>query len=341
MKFLAGLLTGAAVGIAVFATVVTLAVGHPMVETRGFAAAFEQKDEIALGIAEPKVIFAGGSSVDLGISAELAQTRLGCPAVNMGLISPLGAEYLTDKVKQVAKPGDTVVLALEYYCYAWPGLSALWLDPMFVQFITAQDPDYLRKLSSWYRWNILARVKTAHIATALLRSLGERKRETPGNMNNFGDRIDNTPERRPMQAVARTRPLAQLVDGLGASPKGFPAVSAFVAWAKKNNIKVIAAFPNIARNAAYKDEVLTAVEEQIVQFYSSLDVPIAGTLRGAMFGEEDCYDTAYHLVTPAVERRTQKLVDDISQKVESRKTGKGTKGGGEGKGRGFCAEVPD
>ena len=100
MKFLTGLLAGSVIGIVAFAGLVSFAVGRPMVETQGFAASFGRKAEMAKKVEEPKILFVGGSSVDLGISAELASQILGKPVVNFGLISPLGPEYILKKAKK-------------------------------------------------------------------------------------------------------------------------------------------------------------------------------------------------------------------------------------------------
>jgi len=311
MKFIAGLVAGVAVSVAIFAGLVSLAVGRPMVEARGIAALAERKLGIARAIHENKILFVGGSSVDLGISAELAEKLLGRPAVNMGLIAPLGSEYLTQKVKEAAMPGDTVVLALEYNLYDWPGHSDLWLDPMFVQYVIAQDGDYLYFLPWWYRANVLARVSTPHLATALLRKAPKGKASIE-HTSSHGDRTDNTVESRPDSAPARKKALDQLRDGLSDTPKGFSAVADFVDWARQNSVTVIATFPNAGINPAYNEDTLQAVEDQIRRFYRSVGVPVVGSLRGAMFPEEDCFDTPFHLITPAVERRTRELCEGLA-----------------------------
>jgi hypothetical protein len=310
MKFLVGLLVGGAIGFSIFAGLVSLAVGRPMVETQGFATSFAHKAEIANRVQDPKILFVGGSSVDLGISAELASRILEKPAINFGLISPLGPGYILEKAKEASKPGDLVILALEYYCYEWPGRSQLWLDPMFVQYVTAQDPGYLNSLPFWYRWNILARMSSSHLATVLLRHR-VREKSAIQNINEYGDRTDNTPEARPTDATMRLKPINQLLDGLGENPKGFPIVSEFIRWAKNNNVKVIATFPNVGRNPNYKAEVLDLVENRIRNFYETKDIPVMGSLKGTMFAEDDCFDTPFHLIHDAVERRTHQLANDF------------------------------
>ena len=182
---------------------------------------------------------------------------------------------------------------------------------MFIQFVTAQYPGYLRDLSPWYRWNILARISTPQLATVLLRNRACEKSAIK-NMNEYGDRTDNTLEARPEVAPDRVQPLSQLLEGLGEAPRGFPALAEFIDWANKNNVHVLATFPNIARNSEYKDPVVNEIERKLIEFYNSKGVPVVGTLRGAMFPEEACYDTLYHLTTPAVERRTMELCQKIS-----------------------------
>jgi hypothetical protein len=319
MKFLFGALAGCLIGIALFAVLVSFAVGRPMLETRGFAASFQRKQEIADSIPQPKIIFAGGSSVDLGIRAELAVKLLGRPAVNLGLISPLGPEYLLEQTRKATAPGDTVVLALEYLCYDWLGRSALWLDPMFVQYVTAQDPDYLKSLPLWNRANILARLSTPHLATALLRKPGPPKISFE-NMNSYGDRLDNRVDARPVNAPAREIPINQLVDGLGAQPKGFEAIEAFLFWAKKNGVEVVATFPNVGMNSSYDEAMLEQVQDQLESFYTSQGVPVVGSVRGTMFDQEDCFDTPFHLIAPAVEQRTRELCKNLEPVFEAKNT---------------------
>jgi hypothetical protein len=100
-----------------------------------------------------------------------------------------------------------------------------------------------------------------------------------------------------------------LKDGYSAHPKGFPAVRDFCEWAKVHRVRVIATFPNIASNQAYKPEMLAQTERRLRDFYQTLDVPVVGSMEQATFPQSDCYDTLYHLVDDAVSKRTIALVD--------------------------------
>jgi hypothetical protein len=187
---------------------------------------------------------------------------------------------------------------------------------MFVSFVTAQDSDYLDQLTFWNRANILARMSTSQLTTALLRR-SKIQEQSFENMNEHGDFIGNSLEARPKIAPDRAKPLGHLKDGLGDNPKGFRSVENFVNWAKLNEINVIATFPNTARNQSYDDEMLARIEELLKVFYNSLGVPVVGSLQGAMFSEEDCFDSPNHLTAPAVERRTEALCEELNANFQN------------------------
>lgn len=314
--FFPGLAAGLALGVLLYLGAASLSLGKPLVETRGFSDMFARKVGIARNSDEPKILFVGGSSVDLGISAEIATAELNRTAVNFGLISPLGPEYILSKTKEVAVKGDFIVLALEYYCFDWTGSSRLWVDPLFVTYVVAEDPKYLLNLPRWDQLHILARVTPRHIATALLRRPPSSSSSIP-MMNSFGDRTDNTPEARPWLAASSMKPIDQLVSGFSGIQRGFSVVSEFLEWARLNGVTVTATFPNVCRNPDYRPEVLAQVEDRIRGFYESLDVPVVGTLTGAMVAEEDCFDGPLHLLRDAVERRTRRLTKEIAEQFPS------------------------
>jgi hypothetical protein len=232
----------------------------------------------------------------------------------------LGAHYIFHKTKEIARPGDFVVISLEYHCYDWMGPS-LWLDPIFINYVTSQDGNYLDKLSPWNRWNILARVNTPQLANALLRGKRNSVVESSSEeaFNGQGDRISNSKNARPVECNERTKPVDQLVSGFSPNPKGFPAIRNFLKWAAESDVTVIATFPNVGQNSAYQFEKLNKIEKQIQDFYEAHGVPVAGTLAAAMFPEEDLFDSPFHLVQEAVLERTNKLTIHLDKIIKNYK----------------------
>jgi hypothetical protein len=313
MKFIAGLLLGMLLGMTVRGGLVCSARGRPIAAMQGFVEMLCYKQKLATSIFAPKILFVGGSSVDLGISAGQASKETRIPCLNYGFIVPLGLDYILHLTQNVAKPGDTVVLALEYNLYDWPGVLKVWLDPAYIEYISSRDDAFLRSLPLSSQMQILARVSDKQILAARFRPSGKCSSTTcvtdSSFRNSFGDRTDNTRKMRPLQSLERNRPLQILETGFSAQPKGFPAIRNFCEWAKAQHIQVIATFPNIATNSTYRDELLAVTERRIRKFYEGIGVPVVGSIQQAMFPESDCYDTVYHLVDDAVARRTSMLVD--------------------------------
>jgi hypothetical protein len=312
MKFITGILLGLLLGVAAEGILVGAAIrGRPIPSTDGLAAGFAYKQHLADTTQGPKILFVGGSSVDLGISAKQATQELGIPCINYGFMVPMGLDYILHLARKAAKPGDTVVLVIEYNLYDWPGHSTAWLDPMYVRYVSSQDDGYLRTLPLSDQGQVLSHISDIQILDALFRSSAKNALDvdSSGFRNAFGDRTDNTRKARPLEATWRSRPLQILKDGYSAHPKGFPAVRDFCEWAKVHRVRVIATFPNIASNQAYKPEMLAQTERRLRDFYQTLDVPVVGSMEQATFPQSDCYDTLYHLVDDAVSKRTIALVD--------------------------------
>jgi hypothetical protein len=61
----------------------------------------------------PRLLFLGGSSTLFGIDAGQIQTETGMPTLNMGLHAGLRVEEILNFGRQIAHPGDTVIMPLE------------------------------------------------------------------------------------------------------------------------------------------------------------------------------------------------------------------------------------
>ena len=66
-------------------------------------------------ITTPKMIFAGGSNLAFGINSQMIEEEFHLPVVNLGLHGGLGASFILEELRHVAKPGDRVFVSLEYF----------------------------------------------------------------------------------------------------------------------------------------------------------------------------------------------------------------------------------
>ncbi|HWE04474.1 MAG TPA: hypothetical protein VG326_18865 [Tepidisphaeraceae bacterium] len=91
----------------------------------------------------PRLIVLGGSGVLFGCDAELIEKKLNVPTVNFGTHAGLGMRYILDRGRRLLKPGDTVLLMLEYG--SW---GDQWRDSpgTFHSFVWTYDKPYVMRM---------------------------------------------------------------------------------------------------------------------------------------------------------------------------------------------------
>ena len=148
LKFLIGLVTGLAMGCICYYQLFFLQAGNPPPKGGArHAATIQHKIDQALEIDGPKFLLVGGSSVGCGISARMISQELNTPAYNFSFWASLGSPYILHLAKKVLKPGDSVLLCLEYEILDWPGISPYWLDQSFLRFVMGFEPDFIKGLA--------------------------------------------------------------------------------------------------------------------------------------------------------------------------------------------------
>ncbi|WP_430535054.1 hypothetical protein [Listeria rocourtiae] len=87
---------------------------------RNMADLLVKKKAMLAKCSERKIVLLGGSSVLYGFNTDEIQRQLGKPTFNAGVNVGLGFQYLLDNVEPYLKPGDHVVLPLEFNQYTNP-----------------------------------------------------------------------------------------------------------------------------------------------------------------------------------------------------------------------------
>jgi hypothetical protein len=196
MKFMIGIVSGVLLGSIIRFSMLESIRGRPVPTTVGLATGFKIKENLANHVLKPKILFVGGSSVDMGISAQQATQALGISCINYGIMVPMGLKYILHLAKKALTAGDTVVLALEYDLLDWPGDNATWLDPMYVRYVSSCDDAYVQSLTSLDQAMVLLSVTDSQMMDAWFRSSrNESSRISHAHQsfrNAFGDRTDNT-----------------------------------------------------------------------------------------------------------------------------------------------------
>jgi hypothetical protein len=275
----------------------------------------QKKLRRAASIQKPKLLLVGGSATLFGVQAELIEKTLSYPTVNMGTHAGLGIAYMLHLAKQAAKPGDTVVLAFEYNTYTF---GIVRRDPVFVDYLLARDPEYFRSLP------IDARFQIAMMTTLprLRKGLKNRFRPEgppplapvyhPSRLNAYGDQLGNEPTNRPPNAINRYGRDGVLANGLLKGMPAFEDIREFVAWARPNDVRVFATYPNILDHPVYEGAPTNEALRRIREAYAELEVPMIGSFEESLMPPSAFLDTFYHLTREGARERTERLIPHLA-----------------------------
>jgi hypothetical protein len=317
-RFLLGFISSAILGLLGYPLLFLAQLGTPTAGATTNKAKLNYKDEQVGLKSSPKLILVGGSSVVFGLSAKTLELRLNLPCYNYGSWASLGAEYILYRAQQILRPGDTVLLALEYEILDWPGSNRQWLNQDFLRFVSSADPTYVRKMPNFDRVLMSYSMPPEAIIGGLLprRSSESNVESFENEFNQWGDAITNTLEKRSKDDSVQRAASETFANGLTASPKGTEIVLEFSRWCSANGVKVIATFPNLAQNASYSNDRIQSVEGIIRSMYAKCEIPMVGTPQQAMFDAECYFDTNYHLLDTFAIQRTELLIPELKFQLE-------------------------
>lgn len=294
-----------------------LQLGVPTAQWTWLHEIIEKKHTIAAAITRPKLLIVAGSSALYGISAEEIERQTGFPTVNFGTNAALGTAYMLHLTRQVCRPGDVVLLAFEYEPYLVGNLTGEVTDELFIHYILGHDPDYIRSLS------LRTQLKLAMLTPGVrlwngVRAIFQKQEQDPktvefirgvlANINSHGDQTSARPETRPAHAAVRTMVSSIPAYGFPPAPPGFPPIREFCEWARANQIRVLATFPNICHVPEYDRPPAKKMPAQFRAFYESVGVPVLGDFAESMLPEEQMYDSLYHPMRSAALARTRQLL---------------------------------
>jgi hypothetical protein len=318
-KFIAGLGAGLALTFALTVGAFCLNLGIPT-DTSGWASELNQKKRLlAEQTASPKLLLVGGSGTLFGLSAREIEQQTGWRTVNLGTHGVLGPTYILHLARAAAKPGDTVLLVLEYEFYNHGKIDQTWTHRLLVDYIISRDPAFFHQLTLGERWTLFMLTSNSR----LLQGLKNRLRPEPPyndeglgvysvrNLNEWGDLTHHTAAHRFTQRDAIRATKSVLGRGLPEDARGLAPIEAFCRWAQTNQIHVLATFPNLCDEPEYHGPVAQHTVKLIEDFYARLGVPVIGCYTDALLPEEQLLDTMYHPTEEAALDRTQHLIPKL------------------------------
>ncbi len=306
--FFLGLLAPLIVGPLLVAGFLGLAAGHP---TNQSAQIMRAKLAKGHEIEGSKLVLAGGSNVRYSLRAGEVERLAGRPALNLALAADLGVDYLLFLMRQVLRPGDIAVLAIEYSFYADDQILTRVNAPLALW----NSTDWVRglPLSEQILWarNLTVEAGMGGLASRL--GLARSLTLPVGVFNEWGDHVGNDSD-------AATRLQLADLSGARAEAERFRfnadsastlALSRFMDWCAANGVRVAAAWPTWGQGLVDSDRFFRFAGE-VREFYEAHGAHVLGTPEEAMLPVDQLYDSPWHANTQGALLRTSRLVADLA-----------------------------
>lgn len=315
LSYFASILLGFTLALTLWLALVALQLGTPTESSRWTHEVIQQKLAVAEELPSPRLLVVAGSSALFNIQAALLEEELGVPAVNLGAQQGLQLRYILDQARKVARPGDDILLALEYDLYLDDG------TPRFVQldYIFSRDPGYLLRTSPWVALRLAMSPDAVRMWTGIQARLRAPVRVEGSydsrTLNHRGDETKNVQDgRSPADSarVANAEPLPLYRSG---EPYAWGVLDDFLTWAESAGVSVAATWPATLHFPAYEQpEAVLAGEIQA--FYRERGIEVVGSPEDFWYQSGDMYDTHYHLASQAARENSGRLVQLLRERPD-------------------------
>lgn len=297
--------------------------GMPTRQSYWTHALVSEKLAAAKAIVDPKMVFVAGSSGNFNIDAEAITKQTNFRSVNLGTHAILTLEYMLDHTKEVLKPGDTVVLALEYLYFAADDR----LNEAYIGYLLSRDPEYFKNLPIAEKVDMLTYVSLKRLLTPIKESFYPAEPLYAFNVySNFfyspyGDMHSNNlvflnAEMRAGREAAPAQPLILT----NTQADNWALIKAFAAWCKERNIEVLAAPPATLRFDQYNQPEYHAALAKLKGLYGAAGIDFIGDPYEVMYDIDYFFDTNYHTNQRGKNAYTERLIQWLKPHIKAPQT---------------------
>ena len=282
----------------------------------GFMAETIDKHRLLKQQPSPRLIFVGGSAFAFGNNSGYIAQQLGGQyhPINMGLHAGLGMQYMLNEVKGDLRPGDVVVISMEYENFIDfpPGpkdvadvLEARWQN---TQYLPLNYIPALLDKGLIFGGGILRRS-----LQTLKGNIDRKSYYQHGSFNEFGDAVAH-------YSLATSLTTKVLDDKKSfefkpqAVQQAIQIMNDFNASAKAKGAKVFFAYPPLVDRLLVKSR--PEVQKVETALTSSLAFPIIDRPEDVGYPVNYYFDTRYHLNKIGTDARSQHLAEKLAQELK-------------------------
>lgn len=263
------------------------------------------KSDFAHSINRPKLVITSGSNALYGVSSKMITDETGITTVNSAIYVGFGIDYILHRAQLILKPGDTVLLPLEYALY-FPkflpdkeGLNSL------IDYVFAHEPAYLLN----HPW-LIVKMPLGRLMNGIF---AKHHPYPPTDLSPWisksGDALGNREsDITEKERAELNRQGAIQITQLKFDADEFRIIKNFAHWCHRNRIRLIATWPNTLWFEVYNQPIYQEYFKTIEKFYKSIGVPLLGTYKEFMYDKSLFFNTIYHLNHKGVRIRTHQLI---------------------------------
>jgi hypothetical protein len=268
----------------------------------------KRKLEISEKLQGPRFVVLGGSGALHSVRAAQLSSALDKNVINWGTQADLGLAYLLFNAKKVLRPGDTVILVLEYSQYVSTGPSWTLAD-----YVIPHDLAYLQTLAPQELISLLGKLTISEYARKVVDRWqgpladGSLALEA---INDAGDLIvNNQVDQRShhKESLSRYPVMGPQILSKAAREK----ITDFLRWCRGNGIYVVSAFPAFLDHPTYHTASASKFFSDIKEFYLSLGVPTLGSPSDYFFSKDMFFDTGYHMTAEGAKLMTDRMLPHL------------------------------
>ncbi|MBC2177766.1 hypothetical protein HCB27_14370 [Listeria booriae] len=253
-----------------------------------------KKTSMLAACTEEKIVLLGGSSVLYGFNTNEMQRRLGKPTYNAGVNVGLGFRYMLDKVEPHLKPGDHVLLPLEFNQYTNPPyyVFGFGIDTFLHRNYWQNHKKYQQK------WKLLL-ISLKHArSSATPEKLSRRKAAV---LTDTGCYLGLDMQVRDPQTL-KGIPFPDTFE----ETKTMVEIADFITRCRANNIQVTLLPP-----VFYTKNMATAWIEDLYDYFQETVSPEIFRLTAS-----EVYDSVYHANQQGQTRVTNQLISELQNREE-------------------------
>lgn len=274
---------------------------------------FKIKENIANKIPGNKIVFVGGSATLFGLRTEDVERELKIPTINYGVHAGLDIDYILERAKKILKPGDVVILPLEYSHLLYDGR----LNEVRTRFVLLFDENYYKSLSYYDKIRYFFKFSPLTIEftfwSTFWKIFGNNQcfhAYDVNTLNNNGDETNNLGNSIIKNKYNDIQPIA-IQKGKFQETVGLKIIENFNIWCLEHNIKCFVTYAPIISLDVYYSSDYHIYFNSLQNYFSEHHIDTIGFPNDFFYKLDYFYDSIYHLNSTGMTINTRYFITKL------------------------------